>query len=355
MDHEKKDISQLLSLEHVSFSYNAKGTSSYDEYTLHDLSFQLPHLSTTAIVGESGSGKTTVAKLILGLLDEFHGNVFIDNIPLQKWLSDKQNTLSYRKKVQLIFQDPDSSLNPKMSLGEHLNEALSIHFPDLSESEKDERINTVLQEVSLPENIKNRFAFEISGGQKQRLIISRALLIQPELLILDEPLSSLDASIRKSIIALLSKLYSAHKMTYLYVTHDLSTVPHLAKQVIIMYRGVIVEDGEVDEVFRSPVHPYTQLLIESVPTPDPVRERKKKRLFFFEKSKPLPPTKGCVFAHRCPFATALCRNTPPQLADYGNHGSHRVRCHYPDIVKGSAFNQEAVQQQATLSADHTAT
>ncbi len=329
----------ILRSENVCFSYT-NGSSPI----LSNITTRFPKGSSTAIVGESGSGKTTFAKLALGLITPNSGTILFHNKPVSSWLSSASLRLQFRKRLQFIFQDPDASLNPKMKIGALLEEVLSIHFPSALEAERKKRIEKVLDDVSLPYNCVTRYSFELSGGQKQRLALARALLIQPEMLILDEPLASLDASLKRSIITLLQKIQKEYDMTYIYVTHDLTTVPHIANRALILYRGVIVEEGEVELIYSHPRHPYTRMLLEAVPIPNPLIERNKSRYILADKEKRNGTHQSkCVFSHRCPFSdNASCVSSqPPQQVFHVGKVEHKVFCHYPHSVEQTKESQES--------------
>lgn len=222
--------------------------------------------------------------------------------------------------MQMIFQDPDSSLNPRMTIKEHLLEAFTTH--DLPP-----QVNAMLKLVHLPVELADRYPYELSGGQKQRVSIARALSVEPELLVLDEPLSSLDASIRLQILDLLKELQIKLQLTYLFITHDLATLRFLAHRVAVFYLGHLVELAPVEMLYRTPLHPYTKALLSAVPIADPEKEKKRARtLLLGEPPSPLDPPTGCPFHTRCPFATALCRQEKPLLKEHQK--DHFVACHF---------------------------
>lgn len=290
---------------------------------VHKVSLRGLYGETVGIVGESGSGKTTLARALLMLEPVSSGKVFFQGVNMGA--TSQRSLRKLRRHMQLIFQDPDASLNPRRSAGWHLDEVFTTHFPETSPEERADQINHVLAKVQLEPSLKERFPYELSGGQKQRLAIARALLLSPKLIVLDEPLSSLDAALRKSVLSLLKQLQEEHKIGYLFITHDLSTLGAIATNVAVMYRGTIVEFASVDELYRHPSHPYTVSLLSCIPVADPVIERGRKSIFFPALKPASPLGEGCPFAHRCPYSMEICRTTPPPLKPLSL--SHSVACH----------------------------
>jgi len=315
----------LFHLDNVSVEYT---TAQQRIRAVHNVSLQGNRGETIGIVGESGSGKSSLANALL-MLEPIHtGSMYFEGQNLSKLRPSEIRQL--RRHIQPIFQDPSASLNQRRSIGWHLNEVFLAHFPKISQEEQEARILDVLKKVELDPDIRTRYPFELSGGQKQRLVIARALLLSPKLMILDEPLSSLDAALRKSVLSLLKELQKIHTMGYLFITHDLSTLSAIATHVAVMYRGVIVETAPVDELYQNPIHPYTISLLSCIPIPDPEKEKRRISLFFPAQCLPPSITEGCCFAHRCPLATTLCHTEVPPLVTLSSQ--HSVTCHRPSDV-----------------------
>ncbi|MCY9660050.1 ATP-binding cassette domain-containing protein [Paenibacillus chondroitinus] len=276
---------------------------------------------TFGLVGESGSGKSTVGRTILRLTEKTAGEVKFKGIDLYKLPSDELRQL--RPKMQLIFQDPYSSLNPRVRVGDAIGEALLDHGLVPKEEVRD-RVLEVLESCGLSSYHVDRFPHEFSGGQRQRIGIARALVLKPELIIADEPVSALDVSIQAQIINLFRKLQEERELSYLFISHDLSVVEHLCNRIGVMYLGSMVETASRDELFRNPLHPYTKALLSAVPIPIPKLKRER-ILLKGDIPNPANPPSGCKFHTRCPFATAVCKEQVPAFRDVG--GKHFVACH----------------------------
>jgi oligopeptide transport system ATP-binding protein len=293
-------------------------------HAVDNVSFDIKKNETLGLVGESGCGKTTTARLLLNLIEPTSGQVFYENENISekfKSASTKEK-LRLRRKMQLIFQNPYGSLDPRMTVFDIVSEPFLIH-KHIPKKEWKEKVYQLLKQVGLEEYHAERYPHEFSGGQRQRICIARALAVEPEFLIADEPVSSLDVSIRAQILNLLGDLQKEMVLTYLYISHDLSSVRQISHRVAVMYLGEIVEVANTDELFKQPLHPYTTALIEAVPIPDP----KTKRLRIIlpgEVPSPINPPAGCRFKSRCPYAKE-CPKETPKLVDAG--GGHMVSCH----------------------------
>jgi oligopeptide transport system ATP-binding protein len=287
------------------------------------VSFDVHPAETLGIVGESGCGKSTLARAILGLVRPRSGSVV--------WLGEdlvglsEEKLRAKRREIQLIFQDPSGSLDPRMTVGDIVSEPLRAFYPSMSPFQIRERAQGMMKLVGLlPEQI-NRYPHEFSGGQCQRIGIARALVVNPRLVVCDEPVSALDVSIQAQIVNLLKDLQAKLQLSLIFIAHDLSVVRHVSDRVLVMYLGRIMEVADRDSIYLSPRHPYTRALIESVPIPDPVRERERvRRSLKGDMPSPLHPPSGCVFRTRCPYAIDACAAQVPELETLEN--GNQVAC-----------------------------
>jgi oligopeptide transport system ATP-binding protein len=297
-------------------------------HAVDDVSFDIKRQEVFAIVGESGCGKTTTARLILNLIEPTSGQVIVDgeNV-IEKFKSaDKKEKLRYRRKMQMIFQNPYGSLDPRMTVCDIVSEPLTIH-KIMEKKCQCERVYELLKRVGLEEYHAERYPHEFSGGQRQRICIARALAVEPEFIIADEPVSSLDVSIRAQILNLLADLQKNMGLSILYISHDLSSVRQISQRVAVMYLGQIVEQAETDELFDTPLHPYTQALIEAVPIPDPKAKNIRAKLKG-EVPSPINPPEGCRFNPRCSKATKECKEQKPPLIEVTKN--HFVACFHTE-------------------------
>lgn len=276
------------------------------------VSFKLYEGETLGVVGESGCGKSTLARAIIGLAPITGGSVSYLGQDLGK--ATKREMQAIRKDVQMIFQDPLASLNPRMTIGDIIAEPLKTHFPKLSSSEVKDRVEAIMTRVGLLPNVINRYPHEFSGGQCQRIGIARALILEPKIIICDEPVSALDVSIQAQVINLLKSLQKEMGLSLIFIAHDLAVVKHISDRVLVMYLGNVVELGTKLEVYHDTKHPYTKALMQAVPLPDPSRE-KGKTLDLLEGDLPSPinPPSGCVFRTRCKEVVAQCSEVKPGL------------------------------------------
>jgi oligopeptide transport system ATP-binding protein len=298
-----------------------------DVHAVDDISFYIKRSETFALVGESGCGKTTTARLILNLISQSSGDVFFDGINVHNVFNSKNvvEQKKLRRKMQLIFQNPYSSLDPRMTVYDIISEPFLIHA-HVNREDMKERVYDLLDLVGLEAYHAERYPHEFSGGQRQRICIARALAVEPDFIVADEPVSSLDVSIRAQILNLLGDLQKNIGLTYLYISHDLSSVRQISHRVSVMYLGKIVEYAETDDLFDYPLHPYTRALIDAVPIPDPKTMTKKIKLEG-EVPSPINPPSGCRFHPRCPRAQPVCSSKEPQLLAHKEN--HVVACYFP--------------------------
>ncbi|NVK36683.1 MAG: dipeptide ABC transporter ATP-binding protein [Gammaproteobacteria bacterium] len=317
----------LLTIKKLSKFFPVKKDNLFSERkylkAVDNISLHIKPGETLGIVGESGCGKSTLAKTIARLYEPTAGDIFFNNIEFTK-LSQRQ-LRPHRPKVQYVFQDPYESLNPRHTIASILEEPFIIHTR-LSSIERREKALDLLKRVGLPESALTKYPHEFSGGQRQRIGIARAIALEPELLICDEPVSALDVSVQAQIINLLIDLQKEMKLAILFIAHDLAVVKHISDRVGVMYLGSMVETANTDALFASPKHPYTQYLLNAIPTPNPRLKRDKKRIQG-ELPSPINPPHGCHFNTRCHMAKDDCHNKRPQLIVTDSQ-DHQVACHY---------------------------
>ena len=288
-----------------------------------DVSFFVRRGETLGLVGESGCGKTTTGRCILQLYRPSSGSVLFDSKDLCKMKG--QALRAMRRQMQVIFQDPYSSLNPRMTAGSIIGEPLIVHHMSGSRREYKERVAELLSIVGLNPYMSDRFPHEFSGGQRQRIGVARALAVNPQFIVCDEPVSALDVSIQAQIINLLEELQDQFGLTYLFIAHDLSVVRHISDRVMVMYLGHIVEVAGRNDIYANPLHPYTQALLSAVPLPDPIKDAQRERVLLSgEVPSPLNPPRGCVFHPRCPIAIEECQEEMPELREVQT--DHWVAC-----------------------------
>ena len=329
MSEERK---VLLEIENLRKYFPVKSGLFTKKYVqaVESVSFSIFRGETLGLVGESGCGKTTLGCTIIRLYEPTSGKIVYDGTPIYD--SEKKiavDMLPYRRKMQIIFQDPSASMDPRMTVGEIVGEALDIHKLCQGKQERRDRINTLLDEVGLNTEHANRFPHEFSGGQQQRVGIARALAVEPEFIVCDEPISALDVSIQSQVVNMLEDLQEEMHLTYLFIAHDISVVRHISNRIGVMYLGQMVELADSYELCSHPVHPYTQTLLSAVPLPDPVKSRARQRILLEgDIPSPLDPPSGCRFHTRCPYATERCRMEQPQLKEQSP--GHFAACHLLD-------------------------
>jgi len=319
---ENKTLVEVKDLKEY-FNINTGVFTSKPLKAVDGVSFAIRKGEVLGLVGESGCGKTTVGRTLLHLYKPTAGEIWFDG----KQIVTKKDILEYRKKTAMVFQDPYSSLNPRMTVSDIIAEPLDVHKMYQNKKERQERILELMAKVGLNSEHANRYAHEFSGGQRQRIGIARALSMNPEFVVCDEPVSALDVSIQAQVINMFDELQEQMGLTYLFIAHDLLVVRHISDRIAVMYLGKMVELADAKEIYDHPLHPYTKSLMSAVPLPDPKRARENKRIALTgDIPSPLNAPSGCPFRTRCPYATAECAEAMPEFKEVS--AGHFVACHH---------------------------
>ncbi len=328
------DNKKLVEIEHLQqyFPAGGRGKNKKVVQAVDDVSFFINKGETLGLVGESGCGKTTVGRTILRLYEPTDGKIVYDgNVIFDKKNKVSVNMLPYRRKMQMVFQDPYASLDPRMTIGDIVGEAIDIHKLTANKKERRDRIISLLETVGLNSEHANRYPHEFSGGQRQRVGIARALAVNPEFIVCDEPVSALDVSIQAQVVNMFEDLQKELGLTYLFIAHDLSVVRHISNRIGVMYLGKLVELADSFELISKSVHPYTRSLISAIPEADPITARASKRILLQgDVPSPLNPPSGCRFRTRCPYADELCAKECPAFKEVSP--GHFAACHHLDKV-----------------------
>lgn len=323
------DDNYLIEVKNLKQYFSVSGTRLFEKRVVKavdDVSFGIKPGETLGLVGESGCGKTTTGRSLLRLYQPTGGRIFYNGTDISH-----VKMLPYRRKMQIVFQDPYASLDPRMTVGDIVGEAIDIHHLAKNRAERQDKIISVLQTVGLNSEHANRYAHEFSGGQRQRVGIARALAVNPEFIVCDEPVSALDVSIQAQVVNMFQKLQQDLGLTYLFIAHDLSVVKHISNRIGVMYLGKLVELADSYELIFHSVHPYTKSLISAIPIADPKISRNTKRIILNgDIPSPLNPPSGCRFRTRCLHADDLCAEQDPQWREVSK--GHYAACHHLDRI-----------------------
>lgn len=323
------ETKKLVEIEHLKQYFPVGDGFFKKKYVkaVDDVSFYIQKGETFGLVGESGCGKTTAGRSLLRLNEPTAGKIIYDGKDITH-----EKMLPYRRKMQIVFQDPYASLNPRMKISDIVGEPIDIHNLASSKQERNDRIIEMLRRVGLNSDHANRYPHEFSGGQRQRIGIARALAVDPEFIVCDEPVSALDVSIQAQIVNMFEELQEELGLTYLFIAHDLSIVKHISNRIGVMYLGKLVELADSNELTFHSLHPYTKSLISAIPMADPNEAKKNKRIALQgEIPSPLDPPSGCRFRTRCPYATKECAESEPEFREVSSN--HFAACHHMEKIK----------------------
>jgi oligopeptide/dipeptide ABC transporter ATP-binding protein len=325
-------MTDLMSVEHLKVLFPIKAGLVIDRTVAHvhavdDVSFSIAEGETLGVVGESGCGKTTLIRTLVRLIEPTSGQIKFRDADITK--ASRREMQPIRREMQMVFQDPQASLNPRKRVREIL--AIPLRMRGVPSGEIEAESRKLVDRVGLRAEHLNRYPHEFSGGQRQRIGIARALAVNPRLILLDEPVSALDVSVQAQVINLLDDLQDEFGLSYVFVAHDLSVVRHVSDRIAVMYLGKLMELSPSEELYTKPIHPYTSVLLDAIPIPDPAENRARTRTVVTgEVPSPIDPPDGCRFASRCPRASDVCRTIEPQLTEYAD--GHLAACHHPQNV-----------------------
>lgn len=321
---ENKEI--LLEVEHLKKYFKTpKGLL----HAVDDVSFKIAKGKTLGVVGESGCGKSTLGRTVLHLHESTGGKILFAGKDISRVTSGELKV--YRKDMQMIFQDPFSSLNPRMSVSQIIAEPLIVYKECKSKEALERRVAELMDTVGLARRLANSYPHELDGGRRQRIGVARALSLNPQFIVCDEPVSALDVSIQAQILNLMQDLQEERNLTYMFITHNMSVVKHISDNIMVMYLGMIVEMASSEDMFKNRLHPYTKALLAAVPVPE-LRAKKERKLIKGELSSPINPKPGCRFASRCPYAKEICGTETPAVEEI--RPNHFVACHLVKEVNG---------------------
>ena len=351
----ESDEAPLIDVRHVKKYFPIRrGVLQREVAQVHavdDVSFSVQEGQTLGLVGESGCGKSTLGRTIVRLLEPTAGEIIFEGTPIEHLSTRRLRPL--RREMQMVFQDPYASLNPRKRVGTIVSDPMRIHNLG-SRAEQKRRVGEILETVGLSPEHYNRFPHEFSGGQRQRIGIARALALQPKLIVADEPVSALDVSIQSQMLNLLGDLQNDFQLTYIFIAHDLGVVRHVSDRIAVMYLGKIVELSPAEELYTRPIMPYTEALLSAVPIPDPDLAEKRERIVLVgDVPSPINPPSGCRFHPRCRYATDICKEVEPPLVDYGN--THFAACHHPlNVDEETLRTVKVAEEQTPAAADESA-
>lgn len=317
----------LLEIQNLVKEFPVKGRKGQFVHAVSDISLKLYKGETLALVGESGCGKSTLGRTMIRLLPRTSGKIIFEGNDISN-LSDREFG-EYRRKMQMVFQDPYASLNPRMTVRDIIAEPLTTYQVCGSKEATTAKVLELMKSVGVPQDFANRYSHQFSGGQRQRIGIARAIALNPELIVCDEPVSALDVSVQSQVLNLLKDIQKETGVTYLFISHDLSVVNFIADRVCVMFLGKVCEVADKDSLYEKPLHPYTRFLLDAIPKADPHLRSKEKKILMGEIPSPVNPPRGCRFHTRCPYATDKCKFEEPVMR---NIDGHDVACHYAGEV-----------------------
>ncbi|GIF23015.1 peptide/nickel transport system ATP-binding protein [Actinoplanes tereljensis] len=341
-------MSALVKIDDLKVHFPIKSGLLFDRtvgyvYAVDGVSLEIKKGETYGLVGESGCGKSTLGRGLLRLIEPTSGEITFDGTDVRA-LKGEQMRL-FRRRIQMVFQDPMSSLDPRQSVQSLLVEGLRAHGLHTGRADVQKRLRSTLDSVGLPASALNKYPHEFSGGQRQRIGIARALVLGPELIVADEPVSALDVSIQAQVINLLGDLQESLGLTYLVIAHDLAVVRHISDTIGVMYLGSLVEEADGDQLYERPLHPYTRALLSAVPIPDPrVEDRRERILLVGDLPSPANPPSGCRFRTRCPWSQARCAEERPELRVFDDSGQ-RVACHFAEEIRSGDLTPHEVRAE----------